>query len=257
MDNDEILIKTCTKCGKQLPATTEYFHKKKNGKYGLHAICKKCIKEYNKQRFESNRDEILQKNREYNHSNKEKIKEHNKRYYNENKDKKKELSKKYREENKEKMREYYKNYYENNKERLQIYNKEYRIEHAVELSMKRKKYMKDNPEKIFNDRQKHRGYNDINLIDEITKEQWQIMLEFFDNKCAYSGEELTEDNFSIDHIIPLSKGGSNSINNIVPCTRSVNLSKWNYDLEDWYNNKEFFSDERLSKIYKWMAMDIK
>ena len=256
MDNNEALIKTCTKCGKQLPATTDYFHKKKNGKYGLHSICKKCIKEYNKQRFESNRDEILQKKREYNHNNKEKINEYNKRYYNENKDKKKGLSKKYREENKDKYKEYNKNYYENNKEQLQLYNKEYRIEHAVELSMKHKKYVKDNPEKIFNNRQKHRGYSDINLIDEITKEQWQIMLEFFDNKCAYSDEELTEDNFSIDHIIPLSKGGSNSINNIVPCTRSVNLSKWNYDLEDWYNNKEFFSDERLSKIYKWMAMDI-
>lgn len=34
--------KTCSNCGKTLPATTEYFHKNGNCKYGLNARCKTC-----------------------------------------------------------------------------------------------------------------------------------------------------------------------------------------------------------------------
>ena len=34
--------KVCTLCNKNVPATSEYFHKKKNGKYGLGSRCKEC-----------------------------------------------------------------------------------------------------------------------------------------------------------------------------------------------------------------------
>lgn len=38
-------MKTCTKCGRQLPATTEFFRKQKGGKDGLGAQCKDCVKD--------------------------------------------------------------------------------------------------------------------------------------------------------------------------------------------------------------------
>lgn len=40
--------KICTKCENNLPATSEYFHKQKNGKYGLKPWCKVCTNEYMK-----------------------------------------------------------------------------------------------------------------------------------------------------------------------------------------------------------------
>ena len=36
--------KICSVCGKEYPATTEYFYKKKNGLYGLESRCKSCAK---------------------------------------------------------------------------------------------------------------------------------------------------------------------------------------------------------------------
>ena len=39
--NTPYIFKVCNKCKKLLPATTEYFHKNKIGKYGLQATCKK------------------------------------------------------------------------------------------------------------------------------------------------------------------------------------------------------------------------
>ena len=42
INTDPSILRRCTKCGKRLPATKEYFHKQKNGKYGLMTICKEC-----------------------------------------------------------------------------------------------------------------------------------------------------------------------------------------------------------------------
>lgn len=45
-------FKICVKCGIKLPATKEYWHVQKNGKYGLRSKCKKCscneMKDYRK-----------------------------------------------------------------------------------------------------------------------------------------------------------------------------------------------------------------
>ena len=45
---DENKIKRCTGCGNEYSATSEYFHKMKNGKYGLRSACKECIKMWRK-----------------------------------------------------------------------------------------------------------------------------------------------------------------------------------------------------------------
>ena len=41
--------KICTKCGAHLPATTNNFYTKINGKYGLESECKKNVKELEEQ----------------------------------------------------------------------------------------------------------------------------------------------------------------------------------------------------------------
>lgn len=43
--------------------------------------------------------------------------------------------------------------------------------------------------------------------------------------CPISGEKLTTKNISIDHIIPLSKGGTNTLDNLRLVTRAVNIAK--------------------------------
>jgi len=42
--------KICTKCGANLLATTEHFHRAKYGKYGLSAVCKSCRAVHHKQK---------------------------------------------------------------------------------------------------------------------------------------------------------------------------------------------------------------
>lgn len=48
-------MKTCTKCKKELPATTEYFHRHSTCKGGLNSICKKCFNSYYRKSYKEGR----------------------------------------------------------------------------------------------------------------------------------------------------------------------------------------------------------
>lgn len=50
-------------------------------------------------------------------------------------------------------------------------------------------------------------------------------LEAQDYKCALTGWELSPDNFSLEHIIPIAKGGGDSIDNLNPVHPLVNTAK--------------------------------
>jgi hypothetical protein len=68
-------------------------------------------KEYQKEYYETNKEQIRESQKEYNENNKEKIKEYNKEYYETNKEQIQENQKEYNENNKEKIKEYNKEYY--------------------------------------------------------------------------------------------------------------------------------------------------
>ncbi len=53
----------------------------------------------------------------------------------------------------------------------------------------------------------------------------KAMLKAFDGKCFYSGQEVTSENMVIDHIVPKSKGGEDSILNYALTTKSLNSKK--------------------------------
>jgi 5-methylcytosine-specific restriction endonuclease McrA len=190
------------------------FRKKKGGKLGIASQCKKCEKIY--------REEKKEEKREY-----------NKQYYQEHK---KESSE----------------YYQKHKEEISEYNKQYREEHKEYYIEYMKEYREENPYIQFNSNNKRRQLEE-NQGDGITKEQWYEMMCFFDWKCAYSGEYIGGDNNNrtIDHIIPISKGGEHEVWNCVPMYANYNFSKQTSDMEDWYRQQPYFSEERLLKIYAW------
>ena len=143
--------------------------------------------------------------------------------------------KEYYKKNRDKIINQYKEYYRNNKEAVSMYKKE---------------YYKDNKDKMVFYANKRRCI-EIGNGGNYTKEQWKETLEYFDYKCAYTGECI-KDNLNIEHIIPVSKGGTNYIWNLVPSTPQANISKKDRDIEEWYRKQPYFSEERLDKIYKYV-----
>lgn len=166
--------------------------------------------------------------KEYNKNNKEKISKRQKIWYEENKD---DILKRSKER------------YEKNKDSILEKQKEYN-----------KKWAKNNPEKILNRNNKRRNKEE-NQGNGITKEQWLEMMNFFDWKCAYSGEKMKNDKSThgrtIDHIIALDNGGENEPWNIIPMKKGYNTSKHTKNMLEWYLEQPFFSIERLTKIYEW------
>lgn len=59
----------------------------------------------------------------------------------------------------------------------------------------------------------------------ITLEQWLELLRFHNFRCVYCGVLLTKKNRSMDHKIPLVRGGNNEIANLVPACFTCNVRK--------------------------------
>ena len=140
----------------------------------------------------------------------------------------------------------HKEYRENNKDKVQQYNTEHR-EQKKEYS---RKYRKEHPEIDFNCRTRRRQKEETQG-QGITKDQWIECMEFFEWKCAYSGEKLTKQNRTLDHITSLNKNGENEIWNLVPMKVNYNSSKQDKEMLSWYKGQEYYNEERLDKIIEW------
>lgn len=58
-----------------------------------------------------------------------------------------------------------------------------------------------------------------------TLEQWISRIEYWGWRCRYCGCELTPKTVTVDHSIPLSRGGTNWAANLVPACWSCNTQK--------------------------------
>lgn len=57
-----------------------------------------------------------------------------------------------------------------------------------------------------------------------TDQEWQALLARYGGRCAHCG---TTERIERDHIIPLSKGGDDTIDNLQPLCGTCNRRKWN------------------------------
>jgi 5-methylcytosine-specific restriction endonuclease McrA len=58
---------------------------------------------------------------------------------------------------------------------------------------------------------------------EFAWQEWQQVIKLYGGRCVYCG--CTPDKLTVDHDIPLSRGGSNWLDNVVPACRPCNRAK--------------------------------
>lgn len=158
------------------------------------------------------RKELRERLYKWRRANPEKLKEINRRSYQKHREERRERIRKDRQENPEKYREYDQRKYQKSG-----------------LIQRRKYYQKHHEECIIavtNRKNLKKTYG-----PGITVEQWRDLCERFNNRCAYCGvhEEVLQilynQKLTRDHVIPLSKGGEHSIENIVPACHECNDKK--------------------------------
>ena len=64
----------------------------------------------------------------------------------------------------------------------------------------------------------------------VRADQWFAVRAFFGNCCAYCGGNKR---MTIDHVVPLSRGGEHDITNIVPACQSCNSAKGCRFMSEW------------------------
>ena len=65
----------------------------------------------------------------------------------------------------------------------------------------------------------------------LTAEEWGEILATYGQRCAYCGKE--DRNLTVDHVLPVSRGGSHEAGNIVPACNKCNSAKNNRTPEEW------------------------
>ncbi len=125
---------------------------------------------------------------------------------------------------------------ERNPEKVKEINRRYRLAHQDQRRNGYRQWMRKNIDKV-----KERWKNNTirrralkrNTDGVHTYEQFLDVCESFGWRCAYCGCELNPNTVTEDHVIPLSRGGSNDISNIVPACKFCNSSKGNKTAEEF------------------------
>jgi 5-methylcytosine-specific restriction endonuclease McrA len=90
-----------------------------------------------------------------------------------------------------------------------------------------KRFKAENPEyfKVQRNNRRIPGDKKIFLRD------WLRLVNRFGGACAYCG--CTGQPLEMDHVVPVSRGGQNTIGNILPACLPCNRSKWAHTLVEW------------------------
>lgn len=132
------------------------------------------------------------------------------KYNSEHRDEAKEFSSQWRKDNPDKL------YHKTHPEQAQAYTRKYQQEH---------------PDKVRANNQRRRA-RIANAPGSHTDRDIELIYQNQNGLCAYCGCELNG-TFDLDHIHPLSRGGSNNPDNLACSCRSCNRSKHDKTLQEW------------------------
>lgn len=249
--SDEMPVeKRCIRCDEVKPI--EEFHKHKKQKDGHHYYCKKCIAARQTTTTERKREY----NRAYHKAHAEERREYNRTYQAANVEKIRELKRAYREANADAIREYNRAYHEANRDKIAERIRTQRAANPEKQRERMKAWRDANPDKI-------REYSRLYYSSEMNKtrytanpdlyavgthrrrakrygatgsftiQQLRAMRKAQDGICIYCQIQHSPYHLTIDHIIPMSRGGSNDISNISLACRTCNFSKNDKLLSEW------------------------
>lgn len=207
-------MKTCLKCGLEKPL--EAFFRDKNKLDGRRNTCKDCGKSTRQRHYQENKETIDKKNEQWRKDNHEQSLKIQKKSRNRRAEQEKQRHKDYYWKDIDKTHKRDAEKRKRNRENLREYHQRYQ-----------KEYRKNNPNKYRINKEKRLSRIKSNGIFLIYEKE---IIKILSMPCQNCG---TKKSITLDHIIPISRGGRHSIGNLQALCFSCNSSKNNKLPIEW------------------------
>jgi len=236
-------MKLCTKCNRQKEISAFSYDRSK--KDGFCCWCRDCKSKCHRIYRELYSEKIKARSRIYYTTHCDKISIKRKNHYNahieQKRAKAKELYKlhperfkrardKWTKENPNKARCAVRRWTIANSKRIKQNRENWQRANPQKASQYSKKWRLANPEKVVATVEQYRARKMMAPGTGITERQWKKLMKKYSYLCIYCGQKKK---LTIDHVIPLSRGGRHDIDNIVPACRPCNSSKQAKPLRVW------------------------
>lgn len=212
----------CLKCSQWKPANPTFFPEASKHSRGISSTCRDCARIANLERYHANPDNKV---RQRESARRRRIRPDVREMERLN-------ATKYRETEAYKLRTQSEEYKEKGRKR----SKEERRKNPELVRFRISRWGKNNPDKVRQIKAKRRARK-LNAHGTFSSKDIEIQLKAQKGLCWHCGELLGE-KYHADHLIPLSRGGSNDPRNIVISCPHCNLSKGDKLLWEW-NGKLF------------------
>jgi len=191
---------TCRKCGISKPANTEYFGAQADCRYGLKKICKVCDYTLNQKPWAIAHREIIKERT-------------NSRYY-------------------PSRKSYFTSRYEVERERILADQHAFKEEHPEIVSANKMRYQQSERGKARHVASEHnRRARKLSTGGSYTSQEIEAQYKRQKSKCYYCHKKMIKSH--IEHVVPVTRGGSNDISNIVLACPTCNRSKGAKLLHEW------------------------
>lgn len=219
-------MKTCSKCGEAKNESA--FGKQKRGKNGLRSQCKVCEAAAYNAWATNNKERRRAINARYEAANPDRAAI----YRAENPDQCKASTKQWRANNREHFEAKREEWHAANPECRKQSGASYRATRRHEARARTIEWRKQNPERA-NEQSRIKRARKANAEGSHTLKEWRALVRRYEGYCLCCKKHFGFDRLTLDHVVPLAKGGSDYIANAQPLCQSCNAAKSDHHATDY------------------------
>lgn len=245
-------MKHCACCGHDKPLAS--FYRDTSKRDGRSSYCRDCCKEKARKRYAEFKSVIREKQRMYRATHGKQIRRQKRRWRQANLEHARRKSRQWTRDNPDRCRENHAEWRKDNRGRIRDYDRRWRDLNRDSYSAYQKAYRKRNPQAALNAASRRRAR--LAEFAAITKQEWRALMSEYGWRCFYCDRVLVRALRTMDHLIPLSRGGRHHVANLMPCCRACNREK-NAIVYPVWRGLEDLNEEKSAHLVSRLAHEMR